>query len=141
MDAEIEQVLQEVETATTRFVMGDAEPFKALWSHEADVSIMGGWGAYEVGWTEVGPRLEWAAARYKSGTWSYELLTAGHSGEQLYTAGIERSEALLEGQEAAGRSELRVTHIFRREDGRWRIVHRHADPILSKTEAAAVLQG
>lgn len=81
VDAEIEQTLQEVETATTRFVMGDAEPFKALWSHEADVSIMGGWGAYEVGWTEVGPRLEWAAARYRGGTrlsCSRSSRTAGH---------------------------------------------------------------
>lgn len=140
MDAEIRQVLHEVEGATVRFVTGDAEAFKALWSHQPDVTIMGGWGAYEVGWAQVGPRLEWAAGRYKGGTWSYELLAAGHSGDQLYTVGIERSEALLEGQEAPGRSELRVTHVLRREDGHWKIVHRHADPILTKTEAATVLQ-
>jgi ketosteroid isomerase-like protein len=42
---------------------------------------------------------------------------------------IERAEVA-----AAGRNELspltvRVTHIFRREDGRWRLIHRHGDQV------------
>jgi len=41
---------------------------KALWSHAADVTIFGGWGAYEQGWEQVGPRLDWAAARFRGGT-------------------------------------------------------------------------
>ena len=72
MDVEIEQVLHDVETATIRFVMGDAEPFKALWPHKPDDSIIS-CRAYEVGWSEVGPRLEWAAARYKGGPYLADL--------------------------------------------------------------------
>jgi len=35
---------------------------------------------------------------------------------------------------------LRVTHVFRRDAGAWRLVHRHADPLVNTTAPAAVLQ-
>jgi ketosteroid isomerase-like protein len=34
---------------------------------------------------------------------------------------------------------LRVTHVYRRIDGAWRVVHRHADPLAAKTAVDAVL--
>jgi hypothetical protein len=53
--------------ALRRFAQGDAEPYKSLWSRTDDVTIFGGWGAYEQGWAAVEPRLEWAASRYSEG--------------------------------------------------------------------------
>ena len=35
---------------------------------------------------------------------------------------------------------LRVTHVFRKEDGAWKLVHRQADPLIDKTAPATVLQ-
>jgi len=35
---------------------------------------------------------------------------------------------------------LRVTHAFRKEDGRWRLLHRHADPLVETTAPASVLK-
>jgi hypothetical protein len=60
-----------------RFVQGDAEPYKSLWSHADDVTIFGGWGAYEQGWTAVEPRLEWAASRFSDGWLDRENLIEG----------------------------------------------------------------
>jgi hypothetical protein len=139
-DTDIQEALQTIEAGMTHFVTGDSGPFKERWSHQPDVSIMGAWGTAEVGWPDSEPRLDWAAARFKGGNWTQELLTAGTSGDLLYTVTIERMEPVLEGQDAARRSELRVTHVFRREDGVWKVVHRHADPIISKTAAATILQ-
>jgi hypothetical protein len=43
-----------------------------------------------------------------------------------YTVAIERYTASADGAPAAP-TELRATHVYRREDGHWRAVHRHAD--------------
>jgi hypothetical protein len=57
----------------------------------------------------------------------YEVLAAGTSGDLGYVVAIEHSVAASYGGEPE-KYELRVTTILRREDGRWRVVHRHGDP-------------
>ncbi len=49
--------------------------------------------AYEQGWEQVGPRLDWAAARFHGGQFTYESLAMGMSGDLAYAIGIERGEA------------------------------------------------
>jgi ketosteroid isomerase-like protein len=48
------------------------------------------------------------------------------SGDLAYTVAIERYLASTHGGPQA-LTELRVTHVFRRENGQWRAVHRPAD--------------
>ena len=79
--------------ALRRFVEGDAEPLKRLWSHRDDVTIFGGWGAYEQGWSAVGSRLDWAAARYSEGWLDRENLLEGVDANIAYSVDIERSGA------------------------------------------------
>ena len=43
-----------------------------------------------------------------------------------YTVGYERGAMVVDGGGAQPMS-IRVTHIYRRETGDWRLVHRHAD--------------
>jgi ketosteroid isomerase-like protein len=78
-----------------------------------------------------------------------EPLTMGMSGDLAYTVYIEKSQVRVAGRDGAELAErisnlrpmaLRVTHIFRREEGAWKIIHRHADAIMEKIEATAVLQ-
>ena len=140
--ADNEEFLQAVDAVYTTFSAfgsGDAAPFAALWSQHDDVTIFGGFGAYERGWTDVAPRLAWAARRFAGGEATYESLAAGSSGDLGYAVGLERSEVRLLGQEDTRPSVLRVTHLFRREEGAWRIIHRHADPIAVKTSPEAIL--
>jgi ketosteroid isomerase-like protein len=52
---------------------------------------------------------------------------------------VEHLKSKVGGHEEVAPVNLRVTSIFRREDGRWRLVHRHADPITTVQPAESVL--
>ena len=52
---------------------------------------------------------------------------------------IERGEARISGRSELEPFALRVTSIYRREDGDWRIALRHADPIVAPRTADATL--
>lgn len=131
----------DVGRAVGEFVAGDPRRYRARWSGDPDVTIFGGWGAHERGWPEVGPRLDWAAARFVSGHTEQEVLALGASGDLGYTVSLERGHARVVGEADAAPMLLRVTHVYRRTDGVWTIVHRHADHIVEKTAPTAVLSG
>jgi ketosteroid isomerase-like protein len=134
--------LPRFEEALNRFVNGDATLWKELASRSPNASIMGAWGAYEKGWKDVSARYDWASARLaKSGArLKVEYLTTLVSADLAYTVTIERSEVRLVDQDKPSPMALRVTQVFRKENGSWKLLHRHADPLIAKTAPAAVLQ-
>src|SRR5689334_9866978 len=75
----LQQTIAHIQVVSQQFLAGDPAPFQACWSHAADVTLCGAWGAYEKGWEQVGPRLEWAAARYRGGHTNFELLALTES--------------------------------------------------------------
>ena len=134
--------LEQFEQATRGFINGDPELWKQHASRRDDVTLMGGWGICEKGWAGVGARYDWAAARFRDSgaALAVEYLASGVSGDLAYTVGIERSVVRLADQTADALMVLRVTHVFRRDSGAWRLVHRHADPLVNTTAPAAVLR-
>jgi hypothetical protein len=130
------------EQGTNGFMNGDAALWLANTSQSDQASIMGGWGAYEQGWDEVGPRYEWAVQRFlpSDAKLEVEYLAAKVSGDLAYTVAIERSTVKIVGQEQPAPMALRVTHIFQRENGQWKLLHRHADPMIEKTAPDTVLK-
>lgn len=140
-DPGFQAFLREFEQGTTRFINGDATAWKAHASHRDDVTLMGGWGEALRGWTEVGARYDWAAARFgdSGAALKVEYVSTMVSGDLAFTAAIERSTVRLVDRPAPAPMVLRVSHVFRREDGRWKLVHRHADPIVETTTPGSVL--
>ena len=66
---------------------------------------------------------------------------AEHVGEDVaYLVEVERFEAKMGGRDDVSPVSLRCTSIFRREDGDWRLVDRHADPITVARGADSVIQ-
>ena len=133
--------LREFEAGTERFINGDATVWKQHVSQRDDATIMGGFGGYERG-KEVGPRYEWAAAQFRpsGAVLKVEHLTSAVSGDLAYTVTIERSQVLVAGQTAPMPMALRVSHVFRKENGVWKLLHRHADHLVEKAPPAAVLR-
>jgi ketosteroid isomerase-like protein len=75
----------------------------------------------------VSQTFHWLASRFSDcTTQSFDLLAAGVSGDLAYTVGFEHA-AHSRDDVPEGPYTLRVTHIYRREDGEWKIVHRHGD--------------
>jgi len=127
-------VLAEVEAAQVQLVNGRPDAFKALWSHSDDVTLSGGLGgAIAKGWTQVNERLDWVATQYVDGARTHQEV-ARYVGEDLaYVVLRETIRFKSPADRTSMIQELRVTQVFRREGGRWRIVHRHADSQIAKT--------
>jgi ketosteroid isomerase-like protein len=60
--------------------------------------------------------------------------------ELAYIVWVERTKAKVGGREDVTPIDLRVTMIFRPEDGTWKVVHRHADPITTARPAESLIQ-
>jgi ketosteroid isomerase-like protein len=141
-EKEFRAFLREFEEGTNRFINGDA----ALWNQHVsladDATIMGGFGAYEVGGRAVRERYDWAVKRFRpsGGKMDYTYLTVGVRGDLAYTVTLDRGAVHLVDQAAPRPMALRVTTIFRKESGAWKLIHRHEDPLTEKTPPGAVIQ-
>ena len=126
-DAFLEEILPRLTAADTALHNGDASGRAALWSHNDPLTLFGA-AVTTSGWDKIGTTFDWLASRFSDCTaFDYEVLAAGASGDLAYLVGIEHTTASVGGDPPTN-YQLRVTTIFRREDGEWRIVHRHGDP-------------
>lgn len=105
---------------------GDPRPYAALWSDSPDVTLFGAWGPVERGHDAVTSTFTWVASRFSDGHLAPHHDVVGVSANLAYTVGTEHGEVRVDGGERIPLT-LRVTHILRRIDGVWRVVHRHAD--------------
>jgi ketosteroid isomerase-like protein len=120
--------LRDAETALHN---GDAGPRLAVWSSREPVSVLGAWRS-AIGQKEVRELFEMLAGTFSDCTsHTYEIVAAEVIGDMAFTAGYERTEATVNGEPR--QYVLRVTQIYRREDGEWRIAHRHGDTAESVT--------
>jgi ketosteroid isomerase-like protein len=118
---------------------GDAEPRKAIWSHEDPVTLFGA-VLTNVGWGEIGPAFDALASSFSDcESFEVEVVAAEAKGDFGYIVAIEHTTASVGGKSPEP-YKLRVTTIYRREDGEWRIVHRHGDPVSDSAGAHSQMQ-
>ena len=106
---------------------GDAGPRRALWSRNEPVSVLGAW-RNAFGQQELDELFSGLARQFSHCTsYEFELLAYGVAGDMAYTAGLEHTSASVDGVPRS--YVLRATQVYRREEGHWKVVHRHGDTV------------
>ena len=138
---DVDQLIEQYHLALDEIMKGSADGYKKVYSRRDDVTLANPFGPPARGWDEVAKTLERAASHYTDGeATGFENVAKYITPELAYTVEIERCQAKVEGREDVTPISLRVTTIFRSEDGTWKVVHRHADPITSARPAESVIQ-
>jgi ketosteroid isomerase-like protein len=121
-------VLPRLLAADTALHNGDAVQRKDLWSTTDPVTLFGA-AMMTTGWPEIEATFDRLATRFSDCTsFDIEVVAAEARGDLAYLVATEHTTASIGGDPPAPYS-LRVTTIFRREAGAWKVVHRHADPL------------
>jgi len=137
----VDDLIEQYQLALNDFFKGNPEPVKKLFSHREDVSLANPLGPPARGWEQVAQTVERASSNFTDGEMvAFENVTKYVTPELAYTVWLERAKVKLGGMEDFAPSTLRVTMIFRPEEGTWKVVHRHADSITTPQPAESVLE-
>src|SRR6266436_1420565 len=120
--SDLAQVMEKDHQALDAFVKGDPEPKKTMFSRRDDVTLANPFGPPARGWSQVEKTLEHAAAQLREGeAIGFERISEYATADLAYIVEIERYRGKVGGAGDIAPNSLRVTTIFRREDGQWRI--------------------
>ena len=132
---DFERFMKRRENAARAYVNGDAGLVDRISTHTSPATFFHPNGDCEQGAEQVSSRYERDAGYFESGgESSFEILQMAASDGIAYWVGFQHATARLKGQAEAVPMSLRITEVFRREDGKWELVHRHADFLKSESE-------
>jgi ketosteroid isomerase-like protein len=138
---DVDELIERYHLGLDDFMQGNPEPVKELFSHRDDVTLANPLGPPAHGWEQVGATIEHAASQFRDGRLvSVEIVEKHVTPEFAYTLWLEHAEGKVGAREDIAPSTLRVTMIYRPEEGGWKVVHRHADPITTLQPAESVIQ-
>ena len=137
----LDEAIEQYQLALNEFVKGNPEPVKQSFSHRDDVTLANPLGPPVRGWEQVSATVEGAASQVSDGEITgFETLEKYVTPGLAYVVWIEHSKARVGGRQDIEPFDLRVTMIFRPEEGTWKVVHRHADSITKAQPVESVLQ-
>jgi len=122
---QVRQASQQFYAALNGMAKGDAGDMASIWSHNGSITTMHPIGGREVGWDEVQGPWQQVAQLSSGGQIKINDQLIQVSGDMAYEVGTETGHFKLAGEEIP--VDQRVTNVYRREAGEWKIVHHHAD--------------
>jgi ketosteroid isomerase-like protein len=141
VEDDFDSLIEPYHGALRAIINGDPSVYKAMYSEREDVTLANPFGGVARGRAEVEQRLDGAAANYREGEIvGIETIAKSVTSELAYLVEVETYEAKVGGGDEFSPSGLRVTTVFRPESGGWKVVHRHADPAISRQPPETVIQ-
>ncbi len=141
LGSELMQAIEQDHRALDALVMGDPEPKKRMFSRLDDVTLANPLIPVVRGWAEVAKVLEGVAAAMRDGEpHRFERVCEYATQGLAYVLEFERSRAKFGGSAEVAPFSLRVTTVWRREEGAWRICLRHADPITTPQAVESLIE-
>ncbi len=130
---EVRKASTQFYAALNRMLNGDARLLSDIWSHGPAVTTMHPIGGRQVGWDQVRESWEQVAQVASDGKVELKDQLIRVSGDVAYEVGVEHAEFTLGDQKVAG--QIRVTNIYQREAGAWKMTHHHTDLAPAMVEA------
>jgi ketosteroid isomerase-like protein len=138
---DFDQAVEKYHLALGEFMKGNPHPAMKLYSQRDEVTLGNPFGPFAYGWKQVVETMERAASNYREGeATSFENIAKCVTPDLAYLVEVERLRSKVGGRGDVTPLALRATSVFRPEDGLWKIVHRHADPITMAQPADSVLR-
>lgn len=129
----VSEAVKQFYSALNAMFKGDLEPMKEAWSHKDDVTYMGPGGGFRVGWAQVLADWEAQAAMKLGGEVKPRDMQITVGRDLAIVSNYEIGENVSpEGK--TSKVEIRATNLFRKEDGKWKMIGHHTDtlPFLQK---------
>ncbi len=130
---EVRKASEQFYAALNRMLNGDIGPLADIWLHTPAVTTMHPIGGRELGWNNVFEAWTQVAKMASDGQVKLTDQLIQVTGDMAYEVGVEQGQARFGGKQVS--IEQRVTNIYRREAGTWKIVHHHADVSPSMRDA------
>ena len=138
---DVDQLIERYQLALDEFMKGNPNPVQDLYSHREDASLANPYGPPVRGWDAIAKTTEHAASLRRDGrATGFEIVAKNVTPELAYVLQIEHLESKVGESEEITPYALRATMIFRPENGTWKVVHRHADPIITPQPAESVIR-
>lgn len=137
---DLEAVISESHEALRLILNGDPSGYAALFADREDITLGNPFGPFGQGRAEVLKTLNNAATKYTDGSVvAVERVAVYGDGKFVCLVEIEHDRAKLGTSTEFAEFAARVTSLYEKIDGRWKLVHRHADPITNFRPAESML--
>lgn len=134
-DSSFQAFLPTFEAATRSMLDGDSSTWKEFLSAVPGGTLFTPFGGVVREASQLRERYDRAAARHAPGPARLEVeyLAIDVSGDLAYVVALERSVFRPAGSDSTRPGYTRATMVFRREDGGWKLRHRHMDHLGAPT--------
>jgi ketosteroid isomerase-like protein len=125
-------------SALNRMAVGETDSMENIWQHQDSVSTMHPIGGRETGWEAVKGSFNGVAGVASGGKVELKDQLVRVVGDLAYEIGNEEGELTVSGKQI--KIDQRVTNIYQKEGGSWKLVHHHADISPAMVEIISSLQ-